>query len=335
MNWLLTGGCGFIGSALARKILPNGHNLRVIDNMSVGTRDDLPLSPVELEIKDCHRAWTTNLSLLVADIRDPKATCAAAAGADIIVHLAANANAMASLKNPRIDCETNVLGTLNMLEAARSVGCRRFVFASSAASLGVHTPPSHEEMTPHPLSPYGASKLAGESYCSAYWYSFGIEAVALRFGNVYGVGSRHKESVIAHFFSRALAGLPLEICGDGNQTRDFIFVDDLIEAIFLAAITQNLGGEVIQIGTGTEHTVNDVARLIQLIVSRGLGNNVVLSTIDIRPGEIRRSAFDISKARRLLGFAPKTSLEDGLTTVLEYFLTLSPHATSANPKIRR
>ena len=144
---------------------------------------------------------------------------AATEGADVVIHLAANTGVGPSVENPRMDCETNVTGTLNALEAARAAGAGRFVFASSGAPLGVQTPPLHEEMAPHPASPYGASKLAGEGYCSAWFHSFGVETVVLRFGNVYGEGSTRKASVVAKFIKRALAGEVLEIYGDGSPDQ--------------------------------------------------------------------------------------------------------------------
>ena len=139
-----------------------------------------------------------------------------------------------SVENPRLDMECNVIGTLNMLEGARMHKVKRFIFASSGAPIGECEPPIHEEMAPHPVSPYGASKLAGEGYCSAYFRTFDVETIALRFGNVYGPGSGHKNSVVAKFIRQAMQGETLEIYGDGKQTRDFIYIDDLIQAICLA-----------------------------------------------------------------------------------------------------
>src|SRR5262249_16844775 len=153
----------------------------------------------------------------------------------------------------------NVVGTLNYLEACRRLGVRRFVFASSGAPIGDCEPPLHEEMPGHPVSPYGASKLAGEAYCSAYRHSFGIETVALRFGNCYGPLSSHKNSVVAKFIRQALAGQPWEIFGDGCQTRDFIYVQDVTDAIIRAATVEGIGGEVFQIATNSETTVLELA----------------------------------------------------------------------------
>ena len=154
-----------------------------------------------------------------------------------------------------------------MLEAARKNSVKRFVFASSGAPVGECNPPIHEELPCHPVSPYGASKLAGEGYCSAYYRTFGVETVALRFGNVYGPGSGHKNSVIAKFIKQAMNGEPLEIYGDGKQTRDFIYIDDLIEAIRLSATVERIGGNVFQIATNTETTVREMTNKLLPVLS--------------------------------------------------------------------
>ena len=234
MKWLITGGCGFIGRALAQSLLAEGgHAVRIFDNLSVGTWADLAAVGPFLEIDDTSDPcdWSAPLTLLAGDILDPATDKRAVIGADVVVHLAANTGVPQSVAEPMADCRTNVVGLLNLLEGLRGSNATRFVFASSGAPFGVQTPPLHEEMAPHPVSPYGASKLAGEGYCSAYFHCFGIETVTLRFGNVYGEGSGHKNSVVAKFIKQALAGENLEIYGDGSQTRDFIHVSDLVGAI--------------------------------------------------------------------------------------------------------
>jgi UDP-glucose 4-epimerase len=220
-NVLITGGCGFIGRNLIRMLLERGDSIRVLDNLSVGTRDELALVA---NIIECN-GWQAggNVSLCVGDIRDRHACMQAAEGADAVVHLAAQSGVLPSIENPVFDCETNVLGIVNMLEACKEKGAGHFVFASSSAPLGETVPPIHEEMVAKPLSPYGASKLAGEGYCSAYSSSFDIKTSVLRFSNVYGPDSGHKGSVVALFFRRALEGKPLIVYGSGGQTRDFIY----------------------------------------------------------------------------------------------------------------
>ena len=198
----------------------------------------------------------------------------------MIVHFAANTGVMPSVEDPRADCMSNVVGTLNFLEAARHNGVGRFVFASSGGTvIGEAEPPIHEEMVAHPVAPYGASKLAGEGYCSAYFQTFGIGTVALRFGNVYGPLSGHKNSVVARFIKRAMDGEVLEIYGDGTQTRDFIFVDDLIRAVRLSATTEGVGGEVFQIATSAETTVQELTdKLLPALAAAGLKDVEVRKT---------------------------------------------------------
>lgn len=175
------------------------------------------------------------VELLVGDIKDSDTCLKASYAIDIIVHLAANTGVGPSVEDPRHDMEANVIGTFNMLEAARRNNVKRFIFASSGASVGECEPPIHEELAAHPVSPYGAGKLAGEGYCSAYFRTFGLETVSLRFGNVYGPGSSNKNSVITKFIKQALTGEICKIFGDGNQSRDFIYIDDLTNAIMKVA----------------------------------------------------------------------------------------------------
>jgi len=207
-----------------------------------------------------------------------------------------------------------------MLEACRHADTGRFVFASSGAPLGVQTPPLHEEMAPHPASPYGASKLAGEGYCSAYYHCFGVETVVLRFGNVYGEGSGHKQSVVAKFIKKARAGERLEIYGDGTQTRDFIHILDLIDAIVRAATRPGVGGEAFQIATARETTVSELTEtLLAVMQEEGLP---VPDTYfgPVRDGDVMRNFSDTSKAQKQLEWVSQVSLEDGLRRTLRYFV---------------
>ena len=285
-NWFVTGGCGFIGSALVARLIDEGCRVRVFDNLSAGRADALPGGPwARLETGAVAEAWAGR-ELVVADLRESDRLRIAASGAHVIVHLAANSGVRQSVEAPRFDCEVNVIGTLNCLEAARANGTRRFVLASSGAPLGKSEPPLHEEKAPRPLSPYGASKLAGEGYCSAYHGSFGLDAVALRFGNVYGPGSGHKESVVAKFIRRALAGKELVIYGDGNQTRDFIYINDIVEALVLAATAPGIGGELFQIASSGERTINEVASAIANLVESRSGRAVDIRHTEPLPFEV-------------------------------------------------
>src|ERR1700733_6052373 len=234
MSWLITGGCGFLGTSLVKRLVDRGiSSIRILDALLVGSRADLSLVTDYTE-PTSFKNPPIGVELVVGDVRDAQLVLDACVGCATVVHLAANTGVDQSVRDPRTDCLVNVIGTLNCLEAARSNGAKRFVFASSGAPAGEIEPPIHEEIAPHPVSPYGASKLAGEGYCSAYFRTYQLETVALRFGNVYGPGSLHKGSVVAKFISRALSGLPMEVFGDGQQTRDFIYIDDLIDAVMLA-----------------------------------------------------------------------------------------------------
>lgn len=239
----------------------------------------------------------------------------------MIVHLAANTGVAPSVEDSHSDAKTNVIGTLNMLEAARHAGAGRFVFASSGAPLGVQTPPLNEEMAPHPASPYGASKLAGEGYCSAYYHCFGVETVALRFGNVYGEGSGHKNSVVAKFIKLALAGDKLEIYGDGGQTRDFIHISDLIAAVRKSATVPGVGDEAFQIATAKETTVREMTDvLLQALKAEGVTPPEVFMG-PTRDGDVLRNFSDTSKARERLGWQAQVGLKDGLGRTVRHFLS--------------
>lgn len=323
MKWLITGGCGFIGRALAANLLAEGgHNVRVLDNLSTGTRADLAAVGRfdELDAEADLTDWSEALSLLEGDILDPAAVAEAMTGADVVIHLAANTGVPQSVADPMSDCRTNVIGVLNMLEGCRATGIERFVFASSGAPLGLQTPPLHEEMAPHPVSPYGASKLAGEGYCSAYYHCYGVETVTLRFGNVYGEGSGHKSSVVAKFIKQALAGERLEIYGDGRQTRDFIHISDLVQTVRLAAQTQGIGGETFQIATAYETTVSELTeKLLEAMRQEGMTAPDVYFGAT-RDGDVARNFSDTSKAQERLGWLPTVPLEDGLRRTVRFFL---------------
>ncbi|HEX2183003.1 MAG TPA: NAD-dependent epimerase/dehydratase family protein [Rubrobacteraceae bacterium] len=327
MNWLVTGGCGFLGTALVRSLVEEGgHSVRVVDNLAVGERADLEVvSPFEEVAEVGPMRSGSPVELVVGDILDERLALRAAEGADVIVHLAANTGVMPSIEDPRADCMSNVVGTLNYLEAARQGGVKRFVFASSGGTtIGEAEPPIHEEMVPHPVSPYGASKLAGEGYCSAYFRTFGIETVALRFGNVYGPLSGHKNSVVARFIKRASSGEVLEIYGDGTQTRDFIYVGDLTRAVRLAASVEGVGGEIFQIATSAETTVQElVERLLPVLAASGIKDVEVRNT-EARRGEVRRNYADTSKAERMLGWRAEVDLDEGLRRTVAWFMGSPP-----------
>ena len=327
MNWLVTGGCGFIGVALVQSLGDEGgHTVRIVDNLRVGTREDLRAvcEFVEASPGDVGPMVSGSpVELVVGDILDEELALRAAEGADVIVHLAANTGVAPSVEDPRADCLANVIGTLNYLEAARHNDVRKFIFASSGATVGEVKPPIHEEIPPHPVSPYGASKLSGEAYCSAYFRTFGVETVSLRFGNVYGPLSSHKNSVIARFIKRAIRGEVLEIYGDGTQTRDFIHVEDLTRAVRLAATTEGAGGEVFQIATNAETSVQEMVEQLLPVLAAGGIKDVEVRQAAPRLGDVMRNYSDTSKAARMLGWQAEVDLKEGLRRTVDWFMDTS------------
>jgi UDP-glucose 4-epimerase len=296
---LVTGGAGFIGTNLVQLLCDQGHAVRVLDNLSIGHRDAIE-----------------NLAeIVVGDVLDPDQLNRAISGVDGAVHLAAQTGVPGSLLDPRHDCQTNVLGTLNVLEACRHQGVNRLVFASSNAPLGRQPPPATEDKAPLPISPYGASKLAGEGYCLAYHGSWGLGTIVLRFANVYGPYSAHKGSVVAKFFKDILTTGRITIDGDGRQTRDFIYVGDLCRAISLA-LESEIGGEVFQIATGVETSILDLATMVQATTQKPVDTQHSPS----RRGDIRKNYSDIGKATRLLHWVPQVSLADGLRQTWQWFV---------------
>jgi UDP-glucose 4-epimerase len=289
---LVTGGAGFIGANLVRLLLDEGYRVRVLDNFSVGCRKYL--EGLDLEIME-------------GDILDTDAVAQAVDGMDGVVHLAAQTGVPGSLEDPYHDCETNVIGTLNMLEASRHAKVERFIFASSNAPLGRQEPPATEDKAPLPIAPYGASKLASEGYCLAYHGSWGLGTVVLRFANVYGPYSAHKSSVVAQFFKDTLTKGEITIDGDGQQTRDFIYVKDLCRAVHLA-LKSEVSGEVFQIATGEETSILDLAEMVQEVMRQ----DIDMQHGPSRQGDIRENYSEITKAKSLLGWKSLVALKEGL-----------------------
>ena len=319
-RFLVTGGCGFIGNALVEKLLDDGADyVRVLDNLSAGSTEQLDrLGAVERIVGPSFGRPKDRLQVVVGDIREQHLAIAACQEIDTIVHLAANTGVAPSLMDPRDDCTANVIGTLNYLEAARATRVGRFIFASSGATVGECAPPVHEQLPCRPVSPYGASKLAGEAYCSAYARSFGISTVALRFGNVYGPGSEHKESVVAKFIRRAFAGESLQIFGDGGQTRDFVYLDDLVQAICQAASVNGIVSEVFQIATARETTISELAAVLSDVLAAEGFRRPTIETLDRRAGDVMRNFADTSQARGQLEWSAKTSLREGLEKTVRW-----------------
>jgi UDP-glucose 4-epimerase len=300
-SYLVTGGCGFIGTNLISRLASLGHRVRVLDNLSMGKREDIEHYGVDLQI---------------GDIRDLPAVKKACEGIDTVVHLAAHTRVIESVTDPELNFAINAAGTMNVLLACRDAAVKKMIFASTGgAILGEQTPPVHEGMVPRPVSPYGAGKLAGEAYCSAFFGSYGLNTIALRFSNVYGPFSYHKGSVVAQFFRNLMQKQPLIVYGDGQQTRDFVFVSDLVEAIMLAD-KADAAGEVFQIASGVETSLRTLLATMKTVLP-GVALDVRYEPA--RAGEISRNYASIEKARRMLGFDPKTKLDQGLKDTWDWF----------------
>ena len=320
MKWLITGGCGFLGTSVIKQLAKEeNHSFRILDNLTVGTREDLAevINYTTIENpKSIPKLQNGQCQLIVGDIRDTEITQDVAKDIDAIIHFAANTGVPNSVEDPRLDMECNVIGIFNMLEAARQNNIKRFVFASSGAPAGEVEPPIHEELPPHPVSPYGASKLAGEGYCSSYFKTFGIDTVSLRFGNVYGPGSKRKSSVVAKFIRLALEGKQVEIYGDGTQTRDFIYIDDLVDAVIKAGTVEGIGGETYQIAAASETTLNELMDILKPALARK-NINIDISYGEKRLGDVMRNFSDTTKAKNQLGWQVKMKLEEGIDKTIE------------------
>jgi UDP-glucose 4-epimerase len=305
---LVTGGAGFVGSTLVRLLTERGYGVRVYDDLSTGSAENLAGSDAEL---------------VRGDVRDVDALGRAASGCDIVFHLAAGTGVVPSIDDPFADFDLNARGTLSALWAARQAGAGRFVFSSSNAPLGAGAYPASEDKPTAPLSPYGASKAAGEAYCSAFHGAYGLEAVAVRFSNAYGPRSAHKGNVIPLFIRRLLADEELVVYGDGSQTRDFVFVTDLAEGLLRAVAIADVGGEVFQLASGVETSVNALVSLLADIS----GRTPRIRHEPPRPGEILRNYSLVDKARERLGYEPAVPLDEGLRTTYEWFTSSRAAAT--------
>ncbi|MBI3088215.1 MAG: NAD-dependent epimerase/dehydratase family protein [Candidatus Omnitrophica bacterium] len=305
MRVLVTGGAGFIGTNLvAAWINRPGLRVRVLDNGESG--------PLQRPLLD------GRLERVEGDVREAEVVARAIAGCDAVVHLAAATGVAESIRDPRRSVEVNVQGTLNLLEAARAAGVARCVFASSNAAVGAHEPPLDETHPLNPVSPYGAGKAAGEALMTAYAKAFGLGTASLRFSNVYGPYSEHKGSVVAAFFRAALAGEPITVHGDGSQTRDFVFVEDLCEAVWLA-LQRAEPGSVFQIASGVETPIGELAEQVRRLVESEGGIRVAVRHAPVRAGDVARNYSRIELARARLGYAPRVGLAQGLRRTWEWW----------------
>ncbi|MEO0965619.1 MAG: NAD-dependent epimerase/dehydratase family protein [Planctomycetota bacterium] len=302
MKVLITGGCGFIGAGLVRRLVDAGHTVTVLDNLSRGDRGLLD---------------GVDHAFVQADIRDLDAMTDAMAGHDAVAHLAAYGSVVESIDDPLTNFDINARGTLVALEAARAAHISRFVMASTGGAIvGDATPPVNELSLRSPKAPYGAGKMAGEGYCRCYAKSMGVHTVMLRFANVYGPFSAHKKGAVTHFSRCIMTGDPIPIFGDGTATRDFVYVDDLCAGIELGLTSDVDAGEVFHLATGRETSVAELAKLT--CAAAGAPDHPIEFKPQ-RPGEIHRNFATYDKAKAVMGYEPKVALEDGLKLTWDWF----------------
>ena len=299
---LVTGGAGFVGATLVRRLLDAGYEVRVLDNLSTGSASHLEGVDAEL---------------VEGDIRDVDTLERVLRGTGSVVHLAAAGSVVMSVEDPVANFEANVLGTFRVLDASRRAGIGRVVLASTGGALiGDADPPVNESSLPKPISPYGASKLAGEGYAHAFAKSYGLSTVALRFANVYGPFSARKKGAMTMFFRAIDSGEPIVIYGDGSASRDYAHVDDICRALNLALEADVEGGTVLHIASGIETTVSELADLCRN--AAGAPEHPIEHRPK-RPGEVERNFATYELANKVLGYAPTISREDGIARTWTWF----------------
>ena len=301
---LVTGGAGFVGSAVTRYLVKAGARVTVLDDLFTGMPESLP----------------TGAELVVGSVVDRELVDKLVSQNRLIFHMAAR-NIIASTANPRDDFETNIGGTLNILMAARASQVERVVYTSSASVYGnPRSIPINEDDGLVPLSPYAVSKLGGEHYCLAFHESYGLPVASVRYSNVYGPGQRPDNpycGVVSKFLKAANDGTPLSIHGDGEQTRDYTYIDDAVDATLTVAVHPKADGEVFNVGTGVETSVNALAAA----VGRALDKPVTIEHLDRRDiDNIRRRIVNIEKARRMLRWSPQVTLDRGLGQTAKWYV---------------
>jgi UDP-glucose 4-epimerase len=313
MRALVTGGAGFIGSHIAQRLLGAGHEVVVLDNFSSGSRANVS-------------AIGSGARVVEGDVRDLSVVEASAFGCEVVFHEAAIVSVPYSVEHPQESHDVNIQGTLNVLQAARKVGARRLVFASSAAIYGEEpTLPKTETMRPEPMSPYGVEKITGEHYLATWSKLFGVETVALRYFNVFGPRQDPRSpysGVISVFVDRILGGRPITFFGDGSQCRDFVYVANVVDANLLAATRPGVSGRAYNVACGKRTTLVELASLVE----RTAGRTVERVFAEPRAGDIRESVADIARARAELGYTPAVGVEEGLERLVQHVQASRPAA---------
>ena len=303
-SYLVTGGAGFIGSHLSEELIRRGHTVRVVDSLITGKRRNLAHLP--------------GVEFLEGDLADPQVAARAAAGMDYVLHQAAIPSVPRSVQDPITSNRANIDGSLNILVAARDAGVKRLVYAGSSSAYGdTPTLPKDESMPASPLSPYALQKYVAEQYCQMFTRLYGFETVTIRYFNVFGPrqdpGSPYS-GVISLFATALLEGRQPVIYGDGEQTRDFTYIANVVDGVLRACEAPHAAGEVINVATGGRISLNDLLGTMNGIV----GTKIAAVYKDPRAGDVRDSQADISKARRLLGYEPHVDLEEGLRATLDW-----------------
>jgi len=314
MKYLVTGGSGFIGSNIAHELVKRGEDVRVIDNFSTGNKVNI----AEIE---------NRIELIDGDIRDFWTVQQAVVGVDYVLHQAALPSVPRSISNPLTSNSVNIDGTLNLLEASKNAGVKRFVMASSSSVYG-DTPalPKREDMPTDPLSPYAITKLANEKYCKVFYELYGLETVCLRYFNIFGPRQDPKSeyaAVIPRFITALLNGRQPVVYGDGEQSRDFTFVSNAVDANLLATTAAIKPGRYYNIACGAQYTLNDLLDMLREII----GTDIEAKYTPPHPGDIKHSFADISLARKELGFDPKVDFKAGLKKTVEWFAKLHTSQT--------
>jgi UDP-glucose 4-epimerase len=305
---LVTGGAGFIGSHLAEALCARGERVRVLDNLSTGARSNLGRVAKQIEFVE-------------GDITDERQAAAAVAGIDCVFHQAALASVPRSVERPLDTHAACVTGTLNLLDAARRAGVRRFVYAASSSAYGdLPSSPKRESDLPAPISPYGAAKLAGEAYCQAFAATYGLETVALRYFNVFGPRqdpNSQYSAVIPRFITALLAGRRPVVFGDGHQSRDFTFIDNVVQGNLLAAEApaEKVSGRTFNVANGRSTSLLELLEMLNKL----LGTSIEPQHEAPRAGDVRESLADITQARDRLGYEPRVGFEEGLRRSIEYY----------------